>query len=76
MIGGIKLEVWKEAFLRASGKDKSYFEDIVYFELYPNINEELAGIDEDDEDAICDIYNAKMEYANEAHKAIFGVSYL
>jgi hypothetical protein len=76
MIGGIKLEVWKAAFLRASGMDKSYFEDILYYELYPNIEEELAGIDEDDEDAICDVYNAKMDYADEAHKAIFGVSYL
>ena len=76
MIGGIKIEIWKEAFLRVSGLDKTYFEDVLYHELYPNISEEIANIDEDDEDAICDVYNAKWDYANEAHQIIFGVPYI
>lgn len=76
VIGGISLEKWKEVFGRAAAiaMDKDYFSDILFFELYPNIDEEVAKIDEEDEEAICDIYNAKWNYVDEAFKEVFGFS--
>jgi hypothetical protein len=76
IIGGISLDKWKEALGKAAAiaMDKDYFSDILFFELYPNIAEETAKIDEEDEEAICDIYNAKWEYADEAFKEVFGFS--
>ena len=70
VIGGVSISKWKEAFRKLCEIviDKDYFSDILYFDLYPNIDEELAAIDED---AQCDIYNAKMNYAYEALKEIF-----
>lgn len=75
-IGGIPLEKWKDAFaeLVAIAIDKDYFSDILFFDLYPGTHEEAHAIDDDDEDAICDIYNEKWNYVDEAYEAIFGVS--
>lgn len=75
MIGGISIERWKEAFADAAAiaMDKDYFSDILFFDLYPNIDEEVAKIDEDDEDARCDVYNSKWEFVDEAFKEVFGI---
>ena len=75
MIGGISIERWKEAFaeLVNIAISKDYFSDILFFDLYPNTHDEAHAIDEDDEEAICDIYNEKWSYVDEAYKAIFGV---
>ena len=75
IIGGISIERWKTVFaeLVADAIDKDYFSDILFFDLYPNVGEETLAIDEDDEDAICDIYNEKWGYVDEAYEAIFGV---
>ena len=75
MIGGISIERWKKAFADAAAIAMShdYFSDILFFELYPNIDEEVAKIDEDDEDAQCDVYNSKWEFVDEAFKEVFGV---
>lgn len=75
MIGGISIERWKKAFADAAAiaMDQDYFSDILFFELYPNIGEEVAKIDEDDEDAQCDVYNSKWEFVDEAFKEVFGV---
>ena len=76
IIGGISLEKWKAAFaeLVANAIDHDDFSDILFFDLYPGTHEEAGAIDEDDEDAICDIYNEKWDYVDEAYEAIFGVS--
>ena len=75
MIGGISIERWKKAFADAAAiaMDQDCFSDILFFELYPNIDEEVAKIDEDDEDAQCDVYNSKWEFVDEAFKEVFGV---
>ena len=73
-IGGISIERWKRAFATAAeiAINKGYFDDILYNDLYPNIHEEVAGIE--DEDAQDDIYNEKMDFADEAFKEIFNVN--
>jgi hypothetical protein len=75
MIGGISIERWKEAFaeLVNIAISKDYFSDILFFDLYPNTHDEANAIDEDDEEAVCDIYNEKWNYVDEAYEAIFGV---
>lgn len=72
-IGGISIERWKRAFAAAVeiAINKEYFNDILYDNLYPNIHEEVAGIE--DEEVQCDIYNEKMDFAGEAFKEIFNV---
>lgn len=76
IIGGISLEKWKSAFatLVANAIDHDDFSDILFFDLYPSIHEEVNAIDEDDEEAIDNIYNEKWNYVDEAYEAIFGVS--
>ena len=76
VIGGISLETWKKAFGKAAAiaMDNDYFSDILFFDLYPNASEEVAQIEEIDEDAACDIYNEKWNYANEAFEEVFGFS--
>ena len=76
IIGGISLETWKKAFGKAAAiaMDNDYFSDILFFDLYPSTSEEVAQIEEIDEDAACDIYNEKWDYANEAFEEIFGFS--
>ena len=75
IIGGISLEKWRAAFaeLAANAIDHDDFSDILFFDLYPGTHEEADAIDEDDEEAICDIYNEKWDYVDEAYEAIFGV---
>jgi hypothetical protein len=75
IIGGISIERWKRAFAAAAAiaMDQDYFSDILFFDLYPGTHEEAAKIDEDDEDAQCDVYNSKWEYADKAFKEVFGV---
>lgn len=72
IIGGISIERWKRAFANAVeiAMDNDYFSDILFFDLYPDTHEEVAKIDED---AQCDVYNSKWEYANKAFKEVFGV---
>ena len=74
MVGDISLTTWKEKFadLVRLAIDKDYFSDTLFDELYPNISAEAAAIDEDDEEAQCDIYNEKWEYAHKAFEEIFG----
>lgn len=75
IIGGISLEAWKKAFAQAvrNNIDHGYFDDIVYYELYPEDVKEAYKIEEEDEEAACDIFNEKWEFVDEAFKAIFGV---
>ena len=75
IIGGISIKRWKKAFAAATrmAMEKDYFSDILFFDLYPDIHEEVVKIDENDEDAQCDVYNAKWKYAAEAFKEVFGV---
>ena len=74
-VGGISLEAWKKAFAQAVSNniDHGYFDDILYYHLYPKDVEEAHKIDEEDEEAACDILNEKWEFVDEAFKAIFGV---
>ena len=74
VIGGIAISKWKEVFreLCEIAMDKDYFSDILFYDLYPETSAEAAAIDDDDEDAQCDVYNAKWEYVDEALDAIFG----
>ena len=68
-IGGFSIQTWKEIFNRVNSKEE--LEDILYFDLYAEqIEAELANIDEDDEDAICDVYNEKFDYACKAYEKI------
>lgn len=75
IIGGISIERWKRAFAAAAefAMDNDYFTNILFFDLYPDTDEEVAKIDEDDEDAQYDVYNSKWEYAEKAFKEVFGV---
>ena len=77
MIGGIAITTWKEkiADLVRLAMNKDYFDDTLFYELYPNTEAEAAAIDEDDEDAQCDVYNSKWEYVYEAFEEIFGEEY-
>lgn len=74
IIGGVSIAEWKKAFasLVRIAMDKDYFSDIMFYKLYPNTAAEAAAIDDDDEDAQCDVYNEKWEYAYEAFEEIFG----
>jgi hypothetical protein len=54
--------------------DKDYFSDILFFELYPNTAEEAANIPDEDEEAICDVYNSKWDMVDKAFKEVFGFS--
>ena len=73
-IHGISKERWLAAFADAVriAVDKDYFSDILFFDLYPNTHEKAAELNEDDEEAICDIYNEKWNYVKDAFKEIFG----
>ena len=77
VIGGISISTWKEAFADLVREEMGHgsFDDILFYNLYPNTAVEAAAIDEDDEDAQCDIYKAKWEYVYEAFKEIFGEKY-
>lgn len=72
IIGGISLEAWKEAFAQAvrNNIDHGYFDDIVYYHLYPVVVDKMREMDEE---TVCDILNEKWEFVDEAFKAIFGV---
>lgn len=74
IIGGVSITEWKKAFasLARIAMDKDYFSDIMFYELFPNTGAEAAAIDDDDEDAQCDVYNEKWDYAYEAFEEIFG----
>ena len=73
IVGGISLETWKKAFAQAvrNNIDHGYFNDILYYHLYPEDVEEANKIE--NEEAACDILNEKWEFVDEAFKAIFGV---
>ena len=73
IIGGISLEAWRKAFAQAvrNNIDHGYFNDILYYHLYPKDVEEANKIE--NEEAACDILNEKWEFVDEAFKAIFGV---
>jgi hypothetical protein len=75
IIGGVSIEDWKKAFAQAVANafDKDDFSDILFFNLYPNTSEEAANIDEDDEEAIDEVYNSKWTYAYEAFEEVFGL---
>ena len=77
MIGGISITTWKEiiADLVRLAMNKDYFDDTLFYELYPNTAAEAVAIDEDDEDAQCDVYNSKWEYVYKAFEEIFGEEY-
>ena len=74
-IGGISIERWREAFACAAAiaMDKDYFSDILFYDLYPGTHEEVHKVEEEDEEAACDIYNEKWDFVDEAFKEIFGV---
>lgn len=72
IVGGISLEAWKKAFAQAARNniDHGYFDDILYYDLYPVVVEKMREMDEE---TVCDILNEKWEFVDEAFKAIFGV---
>ena len=74
-IGGITITDWKSAFaeLVRIAIDKDYFSDILYYELYPNIEEEIKDIEDEEEQD--DIYNAKYDFVYEAFEEIFNEEY-
>ena len=61
MIGGISISKWREAFreLCEIAIDKDYFSDILFFDLYPDVQGEAQ-------------YKEKWNYAYEALKEVFG----
>ena len=73
IVGGISLEAWKKAFAQAvrNNIDHGYFDDILYYHLYPEAIKEANKIEEEDEEAACDILNEKWEFVDEAFKVIF-----
>ena len=79
-IGGIPLDKWKRAFANAVSiaVEKDYFSDILCFDLYPNLQEEVDKIWYEDtsdvarEEAIQNLYEEKWGYVNEAFNEIFG----
>lgn len=73
-IGNISIERWKEAFGKAAAiaMENDEFSDILFYELYPNTDEEVSRAEEENEEAAYDIYDEKWNYANEAFKAVFG----
>ena len=73
-IGGISIERWKRAFAAAAETaiNEGYLDDTLYHNFYPDTSEIAAGIE--DEEAQCDIYNEKMDFAAEAFKEIFNVN--
>ena len=76
IIGGISLEKWRNAFIKVLERtiNSDNFSDILFFELYPNIKEEIQQIEEQAEEAVDEIYASKYDYANEAFKLIFGIT--
>ena len=77
MIGGITLEQWKKSFANAVliAREKDYFSDILFYELYPGTHEQATALwDAGKEDAMDALYREKWEYFNEAFKQIFGFS--
>ena len=74
IIGGVSITEWKKAFadLVRIAMNKDYFSDIMFYKLYPNTAAEAAAIGDDDEDAQCNVYNEKWDYAYEAFEEIFG----
>ena len=73
MIGGISISKWKKAFrdLCEIAMDKDDFSDILFFDLYPETSDEIAATNKDDEEAQCNIYNEKWNYAYKALEEIF-----
>jgi hypothetical protein len=77
MIGGITLEQWKKSFANAIliAREKDYFSDILFYDLYPDTHEQAATLyDAGEYDAMDALYSEKWEYFNEAFKQIFGFS--
>ena len=75
VIGGISIERWRKAFAYAASiaMDKDYFSDTLFYDLYPGTYEEIDKVEEEDEEAACDIFNEKWAFVDEAFKEIFGV---
>lgn len=75
IIGGISIERWRQAFAYAASIaiDKDYFSDTLFYDLYPGTYEEFDKVEEEDEEAIDDIFNEKWVFVDEAFKEIFGV---
>lgn len=73
IIGGISMEAWRKAFAQAvrNNIDHGYFNDILYYHLYPEDVEEANKIE--NEEAAYAIFNEKWEFVDEAFKAIFSV---
>jgi len=82
IVGGISLEKWRNAFIKVLERtiNSDDFSDILFFELYPNIEEEIQEIEaqaEDEcaaEEAVDEIYASKYDYAYKAFKLIFGIT--
>ena len=76
VIGGIDLSTWKQAFAQATAIaiSKDYFSDILFDGLYPDTHEEAGAIDEENEEAIDEVYNSKWKFVDEAFKEVFGIS--
>ncbi len=74
-IGNVSIEDWKAAFARAVGIaiEQDYFSDILFYDLYPNINEELKEDMTEEEEYF--VYQSKWAYVYEAFKEVFGESY-
>lgn len=73
-IGNISIEFWKKAFGKAVAitMENDEFSDILFYELYPNTDEEVFRAEGKDEKEAYKIYDEKWNYANEAFKAVFG----
>ena len=79
-IGGIPLDKWKRVFAKvvSIAIEKDYFNDILFFDLYPNLYREVDEIWYEDtsdvarEEALQNLYEEKWRYVNEAFNEIFG----
>ena len=74
-IGNVSIEDWKAAFARAVciAIEEDYFSDILFYQLYPNINEELKEDMTEEEEY--SVYQRKWAYVYEAFKEVFGESH-
>ena len=72
VIDGVSMSKWEEAFAicLAHAINSDYFSDLLFYNLYPNVHEEAAATE--DEEEIDEIYNAKWNSVYKAFLEYFG----
>ena len=86
MIGGIPVSEWRKAFALAVNIaiDQDYFSDTLFYDLYPNTDEEAAAAEKAADEAglnslevsnaVDAVYHAKWDYVGEAFEEVFGMT--